>query len=312
MDTRRLGNSSLYVAPLSLGTSAISGDIQAWGAVDDNESIATIARAVDLGVTLIDTAPTPEAGYAEVLVGRALRGCRDRVLIASKCGLVPANENGKSRRCLAYDSILHECEESLRRLQTDRIDLYLCHWPDPDTPIRQTMEALTTLLRQGKILAIGLCNFGVQRIAAALEFGPVHCVQLSFSLLERRATTDLLPFCAAHGIGVLACGPLAKGLLTGKFRLDSRITGVRATDPNFAGSRYAKVLHVVAALRLIAETYEKTVAQLALNWTASHPGIAAAVFGAKRPSQVEEDIGAVGWKLEPADVRRMDALLLDL
>jgi aryl-alcohol dehydrogenase-like predicted oxidoreductase len=288
----------------------MGGAVETWGHVDDRESIAAIHTALDLGINLIDTAPTYGLGHAEEIVGKALRGRRGEAVIATQCGLLfPERRGDQPRRCLSGPNILKECELSLRRLQTDRIDLYQCHRPDPATPIRETMTALTHLWEQGDIGAIGLSNFSGEQVRAALEFGPVHAVQLPFSLLNARAANDLVPFCAEHGIAVFAYSPLARGLLTGKYRQEDTFDDLRAKDPEFQGNRYHRNLRLVEELRGIAAGYGKTPAQLALNWVATFPGITVAIFGAKRPSQVSENHDAMGWTLSAEDQHRIGVLV---
>ncbi len=288
----------------------MSGATESWGHVDDNESIAAIQQALDCGINLIDTAPIYGLGHSETLVGKALRGRRDEAVLATKCGvLIPERRDEAPARSLAYRSIIAECEASLRRLQTEHIDLYQCHWPDPDTPIGDTMEALTTLLRQGKIRAIGLSNFGIEQLAEARCHGPVHCLQPPFSLIQPRAAEELIPYCARHDIGVIGYSPLAKGLLTGKFEVGTNFEGVRTRDPEFMGERFRRNLRLVDALRPIAERHGRSLAQLALNWAAYHPGVTAAICGAKRPSQVLENAGGAGWSLSPEDRQAIQDLL---
>jgi aryl-alcohol dehydrogenase-like predicted oxidoreductase len=302
VDHRPLGNSSLTVSPIALGTWSMSGAAESWGHVDDNESIAAIQQALDSGINFFDTAPIYGLGHSETLLGRALRGRREEAIVATKCGvLFPDRRDEPPARSLAYRSVIAECDASLRRLRMEVIDLYQCHWPDPETPIGDTMEALTSLLRQGKIRAIGLSNFSVEQIAEARQHGPVHCVQPPFSIIQPRATEELIPYCERHGIGVIGYSPLAKGLLTGKFAADSVIEGVRARDPEFLGHRFQRNLRIVEGLRPLAARLGRSLAQLALNWVAYHPGVSAAICGAKRPSQVIDNAGATGWQLTPAD-----------
>ncbi len=312
MLTRELGTSQLQVSVLAIGTAALSGNVADWGSTDDNEAVAAIHRAIDGGINLIDTSPAYGNGRAETLVGRAIRGRRDQVLLATKCGPVPVNGNGGRRTCLAPDSIIRECEASLRRLQTDYIDLCQCQEPDPDTPIRQTMECLAGLVREGKIRFIGLCHFGCQEIAAAAEYGRICSVQTPFSLLNRRAATDLVPFCQELNLGVLAHSPLALGLLAGGYGPDSPITGLRSRDLNFKPPRFARNLAFVEKLRDIARGYGKTAGQLAVHWVLRQPGVTTAVFGATRPSQVEEILAATGFALAPEDEERINALQQEL
>ena len=310
VEKRPIGDSGVEVSPLALGTWAIGADEKWWGYVDDRESIAAIHQAIDAGVTLIDTAPIYGMGHSEELVGKAIQGRRGEVVLATKCGLMfPTSSDQVPARCLSRESVLRECEQSLRRLKTDVIDIYLCHWPDPDTPIKETMGALTTLLTHGKIRAIGLSNFGCQRIDAAREFGPIHALQPPFSMLNLRAADDLIPYCVDHAIAVLPYSPLEKGLLTGKFDAQSKFTDVRETDPEFTGERYHRNLAIVKALTDIATHYGKTVAQLAINWTTTYPGVTAALVGAKRPSQVTENAGGMGWVITDEDRLRIDEIL---
>ena len=310
MERRPLGDSASEVSPLALGTWAMGGDAHFWGHVDDRESIAAIHQALDCGMNLIDTAPIYGLGHSEEIVGKAIRGRRDEVVLATKCGLLPPKSKDEwPPRCLTRESVLRECQASLRRLNTEVIDLYLCHWPDPKTPIRETMEALTTLLEQEKIRAIGLSNFSCEQIAAAREFGPIHCLQPPFSMLQLRASEDLIPYCIEHRIGVTPYGPLAKGLLTGKFDVDTRFEDIRARDPEFVGERYRRNLKIVEELKRVADRYDKTVAQLAVNWTASYPGVTAPIVGAKRPSQVLENVGGIGWSITEEDRASVDRIL---
>lgn len=310
MQRTTLGDHGLEVSTLGLGTWAMGGVEHVWGRVDDRESIASIHEAIDLGINLIDTAPDYGNGHAEEVVGRAIHGRRDEILIATKCGLVsPRQPDLPADRNLSRDRIHQDCEGSLRRLKVDVIDIYQCHAPDPNTPIRETMDALTSLLDQGKIRAIGLCNYGCERIAEAREYGPIHCLQTPFSIVHRRASETLLPFCGEHGIAVLPCGPLAKGLLTGKFSPDTHFPDLRGRDPECRGDRFRQNLRLIDQLSRIAETYDKTIAQLAINWTTGFPGVTATLVGAKRPSQIQENVGGVGWSLSPEDRAQIDALV---
>jgi aryl-alcohol dehydrogenase-like predicted oxidoreductase len=310
MQRRPLGSSGLTVSAIGLGTWAMGGHIPTWGHVDDRESIAAIHEALDCGINLIDTAPIYGLGHSEDIVGKAIHGRRDEAVLATKCGLLPPEaEEAVPPRCLSRANILRECEESLRRLRTDAIDLYQCHWPDPSTPHEETMGALATLLQQGKIRAIGLSNYSCDQIASAREFGPVHALQLPFSMIHLRAADDLIPFCVEHEMAVLPYSPLAKGLLTGKFSAETRLTGMRARDPEFRGERFRRNLGLLKQLGSIAARYERTVTQLVVNWTATYPGVTAPLLGAKRPSQVREHCGALDWSISEEDRLRIDTIL---
>ncbi len=310
MELRPLGDSGLEVSALGVGTWAIGGEVELWGHADEGESIAAIHQALDSGVNLIDTAAAYGWGHSEEIVGKAIRGRRREVVLATKCGLMsPESKDKLPPRCLTRQSVMRECEASLRRLQTDVIDLYQCHWPDPETPIRDTMEALMTLLQQGKIRAIGLSNYGCEQIAAAREFGSIHSLQPPFSMLQPRALEDLIPFCTECGIGVIPYSPLARGLLAGKFDADSTFNDVRAHDPDFVGDRYRRNLRIVEELKGIAARYDKTVAQLAINWVAETPGVTAPIVGVRRPSQVDEIVGGVGWSISREDRELIEQML---
>ena len=310
METRPLGNSGVTVSVIGLGAWAMGGTVETWGEVDDRESIAAIQQALECGINLIDTAPIYGLGHSEEIVGKAISGCRDKFVVATKCGLLfPRSAADPPARSLAPESIYHEFDSSLRRLRTDYIDLYQCHWPDPHTPIRETMAALTSLLDKGAIRAIGLSNFSCEEITLAREYGPVHSLQPPFSMLHRRAAADLLPYCQEHGIAALPYSPLAKGLLTGKFHADSRLEGIRAKDPEFLGARYRRNLAIVDGLRPIAERIGKTLAQLVLQWTISQPGVTSALVGAKRPTQVLENAGGAGWCLPEGENAEIAAVL---
>ena len=287
----------------------MGGDTHLWGQVDDRESLATIHEALNQGINLIDTAAIYGLGHSEEIVGQAIRGHRDEVVLATKCGLLPPGQpGGLPTRCLTPEDIHKQCDESLRRLKTDVIDLYQCHWPDPEVPISETVGAMTRLLELGKIRAIGLSNYGCEQLAAALEFGPIHTLQPPLSLLHQRAAHDLVPFCQEHGLGVLAYAPLAKGLLTGKFDEEDTFEDLRAKDPMFMGARFKRNLRFVQSLRQIADDHGRTVTELAINWVAELPGVTTTIVGAKLPSQIHENIGGVGWSLSAEDRQRIDVL----
>lgn len=301
------------VSPLALGTWAFGGAPEMWGRIDDRESTSTIHYALDNGLNFIDTAPIYGHGHAETIVGRAIQGRRDEVVVATKCGsLPPATEGGKPGRCLRKDSIVAECDASLRRLGCDHIDLYQCHWPDPDTPLEESMAAMTELLEQGKVRAIGVSNFSCEQVARSRELAPIVSLQPPFSLIQRRAAEDLIPLCRSHGISVLPYSPLAKGLLTGKFDASSTPTGIRSRDPEFLGRRFERNLAVVEALRAIATELEVTLTQLSLRWLIDFDGVTSPIVGAKRPSQLDESLGALRFELSEGDRARIDDALAEV
>ncbi len=310
MQRKPLGETGISVSVVALGTWALGNDQAWWGLVDDNESIAAIQQALDLGINLIDTAPIYGQGHSEQVVGKAIAGRRDEVIVATKCGLIFPEKPGQTpKRCLSAANIFEECEASLRRLRVDAIDLYQCHWPDPETPIDETMMAMHRLVEQGKIRAIGVSNFGVERLAAAREHADVHCIQPEFSMLHQRANDDLIPYCREHRIGVLAYSPLAKGLLTGKYDTDSKFDDLRERESDFRGRRFEENLATVKRIKRIALKYDRTTAQLAIRWVLNQEGVTSAIVGAKRPSQVRENVAIEDFKLSLEDWREIDSAL---
>lgn len=318
MEYRQLGTSDLQVSAVSLGCWAIGG--WWWGGADEKESISAIQKAVDLGVNLIDTAPGYGWGLAEEVVGRALEGRRDKAVLATKCGLLWDREDGqlffesgdyKVYRCLKKHSIIAEVEASLERMKTDRIDLYQCHWPDPTTALEETMDALTTLLDQGKIRAIGVSNFDVEMHLECLKYGPVHSSQPRYSMLDRAVEKNVLPFCRKRKIGVLAYSPLEQGVLTGKVTLDRKFgeDEYRASQPWFQEKNLRRALAFLDRIRPIAEGHGKSLAQLAIAWILAQPGITSAIVGARRPEQVEHNAGGAGWQLTEDELKTIDAEL---
>lgn len=316
METRRLGRSDLEVPVVMLGAWAIGG--WWWGGTDDGAAVSAIHRAIDLGMTAIDTAPIYGCGHSEEVVGRALAGRRGKVLVATKCGLRWDCEEGqfyfqaehprtqapmKVYRNLKVDSIEKECDRSLRRLGVEVIDLYQCHWPDATTPLEDTMEAMVRMRDQGKIRAIGVSNFTPAMMERCLAVAPVVSDQPEYSLLSRGIEADVLPSCRGRGLGVLAYSPLAQGLLTGKVTMERTFPAGdgRAREPWFQPHNRQRVLEALEALRPIATDHGATVAQVAIAWVIGEPGVTAAIVGARTPAQVEENAGAAQVRLTPGE-----------
>ncbi|WP_447979368.1 aldo/keto reductase [Candidatus Nitrospira bockiana] len=303
MEYRTLGNTGLDVSVIGLGTWVMGGWL--WGGAEDRESIGTIRRALELGVNLIDTAPIYGHGRSEEIVGRAIAesGRRDAVLLATKVGIEWNVEQARAWRNSSRKRIEQEVEDSLRRLRTDRIDLYQVHWPDPETPLKETMDTLADLRRAGKIRFIGVSNFSEAQMAECLAVGPIHVVQPPYNLFERQIEAHVLPFCRRHGIATLVYGPLCRGLLSGKYRGTETFSkgDVRGMDPKFKDDRFKNYLACVDRLRAIANRRNKTVGQLAVRWCLDRPGVTVALCGARRPDQIEESCGATGWTLTAAE-----------
>jgi len=311
MEYRKLGTTELQVSVVAIGTWAMGGYVPTWGPVDDNESITAIKQGIDLGMTLIDTAPAYGHGHSEEVVGNAIADRRDQVVVATKCGLVWSGKDGPNQRCLKPDTVRKECEASLRRLRIETIDLYQIHWPDPETPIADTMATLLALRDQGKIRVIGVSNFSCEQMSQARQHGPIHSLQTELSMLEPQARDELLPYCQEYGMGVLAFAPFARGLLTGKFAASSRFNDLRAKDRRYTGTAFQSNLALIEKLCPIAADLGCTMAQLAIRWVIQQAGVATVVTGAKRLSQVEEDAGAGDITIPNTAMDAIDAILTE-
>ncbi|GAA4722324.1 aldo/keto reductase [Brevibacillus fulvus] len=312
MEKTWLGNSGIASSRIGLGTWAIGGWM--WGGTDEQESIRTILHALDLGITLIDTAPAYGAGVSEEIVGKAIKeyGERDKVILATKVGL-ELLPGGAVRRNLTKQQIEKEVDDSLRRLQTDYIDLYQVHWPDPLVPIEQTAEVLHSLLKSGKIRAIGVSNFSVEQMRAWKEVAPLHTNQPPYNLFEREIEQDILPYCHEQQIATLLYGSLSRGLLTGKMKKDTVFAGddLRKTDPKFQSPRYEQYLAAVDKLSEIAHRYDKTITEFSIRWVLDQPGASVALWGARHPEQLTPVRGVDGWKISKEDLALVDAILRD-
>jgi len=321
MEKRQLGGSGLEVTAVGLGCWVMGGWM--WGGADDDQSIGAIHRAVELGVNFIDTAPVYGKGHSEELVGRALEGLRDQVVLATKCGLVWDDRGGRGyftdedgvaiRRNLEAASVISECEDSLRRLQTDVIDVYQCHWPDPEpdgAPIEETMSALNQLLEQGKIRSAGVSNFSAEQMAKCLKHGRINSDQPQYNMLDRSIESEILPFCRQNGVGIIAYSPLGRGILTGKVTMDRTFAknDHRANMKWYQPANRKRVLEFLEKVRPIADGHGATVAQLAANWVISQDGVTTAICGARRAEQVEENVKAGEFKLTESELAEIRAL----
>lgn len=311
MELRQLGKSDLKVTPVVFGAWAIGGWF--WGGTDDAEAVTAIRAAVDAGINTIDTAPMYGFGHSEEVVGKALKGIRDKVIVATKCGLrwnrtdgdfhfVAQDEQNRSHqiyKVLKPDSIIEECDLSLKRLNVDVIDLYQCHWPDTTTPIADTMGALMKLKEQGKIRAIGVSNFTPPMMRECLNTAPLASDQPKYSQLAREIEADVLPFCRENNIGVIVYSPLAQGLLTGKVTMDRQFApgDLRVNTPWFQPQNRQRVLDALGRIRPIADAHRATLGQVAINWVINTPGVTSAIVGARNAAQVRENVHAAEFRL---------------
>ena len=308
IETSQIPGTELKPSRIALGTWAIGGWM--WGGSDDALSIRTIQSAVDRGITLIDTAPVYGFGHAEEIVGVALRGRRAQVAIATKAGL--DWKDGKPFRNASRGRILQEIDDSLRRLQTDVIDLYQVHWPDPNVPVEETAGALKDLLTAGKIRAIGVSNFSPAQMDRFRAVAPLAADQPPYNMFERGIERDVLPYAKRNGIATLAYGALCRGLLAGTMTAKTKFTGddLRRSDPKFQQPRFGQYLKAVAALdRFAQENYGKRVVHLALRWILDKQGEGFALWGARKPEQLDPIDGVYGWRLDAAAMAEIDRIL---
>ena len=316
MEFRTLGKTDLKVPVVSFGAWAIGGWM--WGGPDDEAAVAAIRKGIDLGITCIDTAPGYGMGHSERLVGQAIKGRRDEVVVATKCGLrwdleegtpyfptvTPEGKKVTIYRNLRPESVRYECDQSLERLGVDVIDLYQCHWTDPSFSLDDTMDALLDLQRQGKIRAIGVSNFSVDEIRQCMKRGVIASDQPKYNPLERAIEKDVLPFCADNNIGVLAYSPLAQGLMTGKVTMDRQFKGddVRQHHPWYTPENRKRVLDMLEKIKPIADGHSATMTQVTINWVVSQRGISSALVGARNEKQVTENAGAANFKLTTEEI----------
>lgn len=297
------------VSRIGLGTWAIGGWM--WGGADDDRSVTTIRSALDRGINLIDTAPVYGFGHSEEVVGKALEGVRDQAVIATKVALDWSE--GGPRRNSTPARIRQEVEDSLRRLRTDRIDLYQVHWPDPLVPIEETAAELEKLRKEGKILAIGVSNYSTEQLDAFRKAAPLASVQPPYNLFERAIETDVLPYARNNGLVVLGYGALCRGLLSGRMNSATTFDGddLRKSDPKFKAPRFEQYLAAVEALKALAQDrHGKSVLALAIRWVLDQ-GPTIALWGARRPDQLDGIDDAFGWSLSPQDLQDIDALLAE-
>jgi len=315
MQTRRLGNSDLHITPIGFGAWAIGGGgwAFAWGPQDDAESVATIREALDLGINWIDTAAVYGLGHSEEVVAQALAGVRNRPYVFTKCARV-WDEQKQIGKCLKAESIRRECEDSLRRLKIDVIDLYQVHWPEPDEDIEEAWQTVEQLRNEGKIRWGGVSNFNVRHMTRAQAVAPITSLQPPYSMIRREIEPEILPHCLANNIGVLAYSPMASGLLTGKMTRE-RLAALPPDDWRREKNRFyqeplfTRNLRLVELLKEIGSPANRTPGEVAIAWVLRHPAVTAAIVGARRPGQLRELLGAAEYRLAPADEERIEQFL---
>lgn len=312
MQYRRMGTSDLTVPAIGFGCWEMGGT---YGAIDEDEVIAAIHRALDLGITLFDTALAYGRGRSEHLLAKALGPRRRDVLIVTKGG-IPTRPGLKERRDSRYQTIIEDCETSLRNLDTDVIDLYLIHWPDVETPFEETMRALTDLIAAGKVRYVGVSNFSAAQLRACRSLAPIVTNQVGYNLFDRRWEREMFDTAAELGVGIMAYGPLAHGLLTGTFTPETtfdagdwRATGMIFRQPLFSPEHFPTNLAVVERLKEFAARKGTTLPLLALAWVLANPRVTIALTGARRPAEIEENVRALDVQLTAEDHAELASIM---
>lgn len=314
MRTRQLGNTDLEITPLGLGTWAIGGGNWqfGWGPQDDEASIATIHRALDLGINWIDTAAVYGLGHSEEIVAKALQGRSTRPYVFTKGSRV-WNDKGEITSSLKGQSLRREVENSLRRLQTDVIDLYQLHWPNPDEDIEEAWRTLAKLQKEGKLRYIGVSNFNVQQMRRAQKIAPIASLQPPYSLVHPEVEKDILPYCQEQNIGVIVYSPMTSGLLTGAMSAE-RVANMpendwRKRDPEFQEPRLSRNLQLVNLLQEIGYPHGRSVGEVAIAWVLHNPAVTGAIVGGRKPQQIDEIIGAAEFRLAESELAQIEKFL---
>jgi aryl-alcohol dehydrogenase-like predicted oxidoreductase len=316
---RQLGRTDMQITRVGFGSWAVGGDwAVGWGSQDDRDSVAAIRHAVARGINWIDTAAIYGLGHSEEIVAAALAGIpqSERPYVFTKCGLVPdpANRNAAPKQWASSPSLRREIEASLRRLRVERIDLYQMHWPAEDgTPIEEYWQTLLDLKREGKVGAVGLSNHNIDQLAAAEALGHVDTLQPPFSAIKRGVAAAELPWCEAHGTGVIVYSPMQAGLLSGAFGVE-RAAALPANDwrsrnADFQGEALKRNLTIAETMGVVAERHRTSVAAVAVAWTLSWPGVTGAIVGARRPGQVDGWLDAASLTLTQSDMAEIAAAI---
>ena len=312
MRISQLGTSDLWLTPIGFGAWAIGGDkwAMSWGPQDDNESIAAIHKAIDLGVNWIDTAAIYGLGHSEEIVGRAVKESHVKPFIFTKCGMV-WDEKREIKRTLL--EIRREVEDSLRRLQVERIDLYQIHWPVEDRDIEEGWSTLADLKREGKVRQIGVSNFSVSQMKRCMDIAPIISLQPPYSMINRSAEPEILPFCLEHLIGVINYAPMHSGLLTGAMTKE-RVAALPLDDfrrnaKNYQEPLFSRNLAIADFLKQIGARHGVSAGVVAIAWTLANPAITAAIVGGRNPQQVEGVWPAAKFRLSTDELQEIEAFL---
>ena len=312
MQKKRLGGSDLELTPIGVGAWAMGGAGWAfsWGAQDDRESIEAIHAALDAGVNWIDTAAVYGLGHSEEVVARALAGRANRPYVFTKCERT-WNEKGEIIKSLKRASVRKECEDSLRRLQVDTIDLYQIHWPEPEEDVEEGWAELARLKEEGKVRWIGVSNFNVAHLERARAVAPVTSLQPPYSAISPEVEAQHLPYCLEHGIGVLAYSPMKSGLLTGKMTKE-RVAKMEPDDfrrrtPAFQEPALSRNLALAAKMGEIGARHGRAAGEVAIAWVLRHPAVTAAIVGMRSAEQARGVLGALEFRLSAEEAAEIEA-----
>ena len=314
MQTKQFGNSDMQITPIGIGAWAMGGGgwAFAWGHQEDDESIGAIHAALDKGINWIDTAAVYGLGHSEEVVARALKDRQDKPYVFTKCERV-WDANRQIGKSLKRDSVKRECESSLSRLQVDVIDLYQIHWPEPDEDIEEGWTALAELQQEGKVRWIGVSNFNAKQLERAQNIAPITSLQPPYSIIQPEIEAEVLPFCAAHNIGVIVYSPMKSGMLTGAMTRE-RIASMpdddfRKRTPPFQEPMLSRNLALAELLREIGNRHGRTPGEVAIAWTLRRPEVTAAIVGMRSPAQVDGVIGSAEFRLSEGEISEISGFI---
>jgi len=315
MKTRKLGHTQLHLTTIGLGTWAMGGGDWkfGWGPQEDNASINAIHNALDLGINWIDTAAIYGHGHAEEVVGKAIKGIRDEVIIATKCGRVWEGESREIGKSLRAKSIRREVEASLKRLSIEVIDLYQIHWPEPDEEIEEGWDTMAQLVREGKVRYVGVSNFNLEQLKRAQAIYPIASLQPPYSMFRREIEEEILAYCDNNQIGIIAYSPMQAGLLTGKFSRERALSlpdsDWRSRHPFFNEPQLSVNLETIERLNQIAIEENISLSQLSLAWVLRNKEMTSAIVGARNPKQIKETAKASEITLTKTNIKAIEKIL---
>ena len=315
MEYRSFGQTGIQISAIGVGCWEIGGG---YGSIEETAFIKAVNRALDLGINCFDTAQAYGFGASEKSLAKALGSRRKEAVITTKFGV--GYKEAPNFRDSSRKRIMESIESSLAALNTDYVDVYMVHWPDVNTPFEETMRALDDLVQQGKVRAVGISNFRLGQIETSMKTRRVDVAQYCWNMFDRRMQKEIYPYCQRHGIGVMAYGSLAYGLLTGAFAEDTnfesddwrarqgRMGGINLFQHLFGPDYFPKNIRVVEELKSMAKRYDKSLPQFALRWTLSNPAVSTALVGCRNSAEVDDNIGALGWSISDADMKAIDAI----